>query len=220
MRVVGVLSVLAFFSSVLAESEREPSLLPRWFGWGSGGSDSTPNVDSKELGNKLPDTKNFEDTKGGLKDIKGGVKEKDIKGNLKDKDIKGSVKENGHLESVVIKLKDGTTKTTSGKLLTTTTVVASYTTSISGPTTLNENGVKYMVVGPTVLTITDCPCTRTLTFMTSTVTKCVCTTEVTSFDVLPTDDMPFVNFATKSSIAGFGMAFIAFFLVFLTMTLF
>ncbi|KTW28124.1 hypothetical protein T552_01984 [Pneumocystis carinii B80] len=226
MRVVRVLSALIFFSGVLAEVDRESNVFPRWFGWGSSSSsssDSTPNADSKDatskvadslgstgLGNKAADSAGF----GKLPDS-GGVG----LGNNGVADSKGSAKEGLHSGLVVVRLNDGTTKTTSGKLLTTTTIVQSYTTSISGPTTLFENGVKYVVPGPTILTITDCPCTRTLTFMTSTVTRCVCTTEVSNFDVIPTDDMPFVNFGTKLGIAGFGMTFVTFFLVFLTMVL-
>lgn len=43
--------------------------------------------------------------------------------------------------------------------ITTTKVVAAYTTYCPEPTTFELGGKKYEVTEPTTLTITDCPCT-------------------------------------------------------------
>lgn len=51
-------------------------------------------------------------------------------------------------------------------------VVESYTTYLPEATTLVENNQTYTVTGPTNLTVTNCPCTRTHTYNTKTVTTC------------------------------------------------
>lgn len=46
-----------------------------------------------------------------------------------------------------------------GTVVTTTRVVAEYTTYCPEPTTFEFHGTKYTVTEATTLTITDCPCT-------------------------------------------------------------
>jgi len=55
---------------------------------------------------------------------------------------------------------------------TTTEVVTQYTTYCPYPTTIVENNQTYVVTEPTTLTISNCPCTRTLTYTTVTETHC------------------------------------------------
>ncbi|GAO46391.1 hypothetical protein G7K_0622-t1 [Saitoella complicata NRRL Y-17804] len=57
-------------------------------------------------------------------------------------------------------------------LSTTTEVVKSYTTYIPSPTLLVEGFQTYTILSATMLTVTDCPCTRTKVLTTSTVTVC------------------------------------------------
>ncbi|KAK6520942.1 hypothetical protein TWF506_001180 [Arthrobotrys conoides] len=54
----------------------------------------------------------------------------------------------------------------------TTTVVSSYVTYCPYPTTITEGGKEYTVTEATTLTVTNCPCTRTLTCSTTTSTSC------------------------------------------------
>lgn len=55
---------------------------------------------------------------------------------------------------------------------TTTEVVTEYTTYCPYPTTIVENNHTYTVTEATTLTISNCPCTRTLTYATVTETHC------------------------------------------------
>jgi len=59
-----------------------------------------------------------------------------------------------------------------GTVSTTTTVVSSYVTYCPYPTTITENGYEYTVTEATTLTITNCPCTRTMTCSTTSTTSC------------------------------------------------
>ncbi|KAK6539600.1 hypothetical protein TWF694_009809 [Orbilia ellipsospora] len=55
---------------------------------------------------------------------------------------------------------------------TTTTVVDSYVTYCPYATTFYEGTQTYVVTAPTTITVTNCPCTRTLTCSTTTTTSC------------------------------------------------
>jgi hypothetical protein len=59
-----------------------------------------------------------------------------------------------------------------GTVSTTTTVVSSYVTYCPYPTTITENGYEYTVTEATTLTVSNCPCTRTLTCSTTSTTSC------------------------------------------------
>lgn len=61
---------------------------------------------------------------------------------------------------------------TSQFVTTSTQVVTAYTTYCPDSTTFTEGNKTYTATGPTTLTVTDCPCTRTHTFTTQYVTVC------------------------------------------------
>lgn len=79
--------------------------------------------------------------------------------------------------------------------VTTTEVVTAYTTYCPEPTTIVEKNVTYTITKPGTVTITDCPCTRSKTYTTTTVTTCPV---VSGTPVLPSTVKPIVPTSTPS----------------------
>ncbi|KAG5438209.1 hypothetical protein PCANB_003060 [Pneumocystis canis] len=217
MKAFHIVLTLVLFSVAWANMQPR-GLFSGWFG-----SNSDSNSDSKSgskssntpSGSNLPPVPDIKPTPGG--DLGPNLPLNPVSDSLRNSNL-DPVKDSkqGKLsKSHVVKLPDGSTKTTVGDTVVKTTIVMSYTTSIPWPTVFVQNKKTYTVPEPTVLTVTDCPCTLTSTFFTTTQTKCVCTTEVVNLQVIPTNDMPIVNAAPRIGLGSFITCF-AFILEFWT----
>ncbi|KAG5366781.1 hypothetical protein CJU89_1223 [Yarrowia sp. B02] len=82
-----------------------------------------------------------------------------------------------------------------------TNVVTAYTTYCPYPTEIVEGNKTYTVTEATTLTITDCPCTRTTTVVTETITTCPVSefpTEPITEGPKPTESKPVVPVPVES----------------------
>ncbi|KAG5518487.1 hypothetical protein PMAC_002883 [Pneumocystis sp. 'macacae'] len=203
MKIIRAFFTLVLFSVAWGAHERR--FFSGWFG-----SKGKSQTDSPALPTPSPNLNQLPDSVSGLPPTPGlgSGNSAGIDSGSSNQPNAGSQadsKQAKHLSTVVVHLPDGTTKTTSGTVVVTQTVVDSYTTFIPTPTVLVENGDSYTVTAATTLTVSKCPCTREVTLLLSTATKCVCTTEVVHFEAIPTSDVLLVNTAGRAKIGALGI---------------